>query len=235
MRRRVGDVGAAAEDGDRPARVDGAAVGAGVDAEGEAADHDQPRRRQLAAEVAGDLAPVGGGPARADDRHRAERLEAVEQARVAAADQRPGRVVGVAQADRVEVAVPAAGPASAPPASSPSARPRRAPRPGPASGRRPSAPSPRPGPRSRAAAVPASASRPPRSRCSRCRGRARRGARSGAGSRRRRSAQSRSRLRSCSACAICSTPIVSSPARSATVRASRSARSWARPLSRCRA
>ena len=60
--------------------VERAAVGAGVDAEGEAADHDQPRRGQLAPQLAGDLAAVGGGPPGADDRHRAERLEPVEQA-----------------------------------------------------------------------------------------------------------------------------------------------------------
>ena len=76
----VGDVGAAAEDGDRAAGVDGAAVGAGVDAEGEPADHDHPGTRQLPPQLAGDLAAVGGGAAGADDRHRPERLEPVQHA-----------------------------------------------------------------------------------------------------------------------------------------------------------
>ena len=67
VRRRVGDVGAAAEDGDRAPGSSAPAVGAGVDAEGEAADDDQPGRGQVAAELAGDLAAVGARAAGADD------------------------------------------------------------------------------------------------------------------------------------------------------------------------
>ena len=64
MRSRVGGVGPATENGDRDATgVEGAAVGAGVDAEGEAADHDDPGSGKLAAQLAGDLPPVGAGPA----------------------------------------------------------------------------------------------------------------------------------------------------------------------------
>ena len=50
MTGRVGDVGAAAEDGDRAAAVDRAAMGAGIDPEGEAADDDEARGGQLATE-----------------------------------------------------------------------------------------------------------------------------------------------------------------------------------------
>jgi hypothetical protein len=57
MRGRIGDVGATAEHGDRQPRVERAAVGAGVDAEGEAAYHDDPGRRQLAAQVAATSRP----------------------------------------------------------------------------------------------------------------------------------------------------------------------------------
>ncbi len=108
---RVGDVGAAAEDGDGAAGVEGAAVGAAVDPEGEAADDGHPRGGQLTPQLAGDLAAVGGGAAGADDRHRFERLQPLEQLRISAADQRPGSIGGVPQRARVEVAVAAAGPA----------------------------------------------------------------------------------------------------------------------------
>ena len=54
-----------------------AAMGAGVDAEGEAADHDEPGGGQVAAQLARDLAAVGAGPPRADDGDRASRLEPV--------------------------------------------------------------------------------------------------------------------------------------------------------------
>ena len=89
------------------------AVGAGVDAEGEAADDDEPGRRQVAAELAGDVAAVGAGAAGPDHRHRPRPVgELAQQGRIAAADQRPGRVGRVAQALGVERVVAAAAPAA---------------------------------------------------------------------------------------------------------------------------
>ena len=193
----------------RPASS-GAAVGAGVDAEGEAADHDQAGAGQLAAELAGDLAPVGGGAAGADDGDRPERLEPAP-----AAPGRRGRPAPRARrrrraAPRVELAVATAGPALGRPQLLREV----------ALGQRRDPPQqlrghlrrrrPRPGPRSPGAAAPASASRARRSRSARCRGRAGPAARTAAGTRGRRGAQPRSRLRSCSACAICSSPTASS-------------------------
>jgi len=90
----------------------GAAVRAGVDAEGEAADDDDPCRRQLPPQLASDLAAVGGGAAGTDERHRPDRLQLGEQRRLAATEERPGGVVGVAELRRVALAVAAAGPAT---------------------------------------------------------------------------------------------------------------------------
>ena len=190
VRRRVGDVGAAAEHGDRAAAgVEGAAVGAGVDPEGEAADDDHPGGGQLPAELARDLAPVGGGAARADDRHRRRRARARRagpgrRGRSAPRARRPRRAAppGRASPWRQQAQQP-------PSSSSPSRWPRQ--RLDPAQQlrrhlrrRRLDA-----GPRWRAAAVPASASRPRRSHFARGRGRAGRAARSGAGTRGRRAVQ----------------------------------------------
>ena len=109
---RVGAVGTAAEHGQGgSAGIERATMGAGVDAEGEAADHDQARAAHLSRQLARDLAPVGGRPPRADDRHRRLRLEATEEGAVAAADQRPGRVAGVAETGRIEIVVAADRPA----------------------------------------------------------------------------------------------------------------------------
>jgi hypothetical protein len=88
-------------------------VGAGVDAEGHAADHGQSGGGEVAAEAAGDLAAVAGGAAGADERDGVGRKGKLgEQARLTAADQSPGRVGQVAQASRVERVVAADGPAT---------------------------------------------------------------------------------------------------------------------------
>ena len=98
VRGRIGGVGTAAEHRDRrAARVERAAMGAGVDPEGEAADHDQARRRELAAEVARHLAAVGGRAARADDRHRRLRLEVASSS---AGSPRPISAQGASAASR---------------------------------------------------------------------------------------------------------------------------------------
>ena len=207
---RVGDVGAAAEHGDRAAGVERAAVGAGVDAEGEAADDDHPGRRQLPPQLAGDLAAVGGGAAGADDRSprrtargrragRGRRGRSAPRARRRRRAARPGR--GRRGGSR---------PSTAPPASS-AARWRSVERRDPAQQlggdlRR----------RGGDQVLVAEAQQFRRARAERA-GRdlldvgaeQRPAARSGAGSRGRRGAQPRSRLRSCSAWAICSSPIVS--------------------------
>ena len=70
-----------------------------------------PGRGQLAAEFARNLAAVGAGAPGADDRHRAVRLEPIEEAGVASPDQRPRRVGSVPQSRRVDVTMRAAGPA----------------------------------------------------------------------------------------------------------------------------
>ncbi len=93
----IGDIGAAAEHRDGAPRLERAAMRAGVDAEGEPADDEQPRGGQFAAELAGHLAAVGAGPPGADHGHRRLGSRPLEQRRVAAADQRPGRIGGVAQ------------------------------------------------------------------------------------------------------------------------------------------
>ena len=111
VRRRIGDVGAAAEHRDGQAAVERPAVRAGVDPEGKATDDDQPGARQLAPQLARDLAAVGAGAAGADHRHRLVGGEPQQQRRVPPADQRPGGVGGVAQAGRVERVVMADGPA----------------------------------------------------------------------------------------------------------------------------
>ena len=110
---RVGDVGAAAEDGDRAAAASRAPRWAQASIpKARPLTTTMPGRRQLAAEVAGDLAAVGGGPAGADDRHRRR----TARGRRAAAGRR-GRSAPRARrrrraARRVEVAVAAAGPAA---------------------------------------------------------------------------------------------------------------------------
>ena len=76
MRSRIVAVDPAAEHGDGdPGGLERAAVRLGVDAAGEAADDDEPGGRELAAEAARDLAPVGGARTRADDRDRRSRQE----------------------------------------------------------------------------------------------------------------------------------------------------------------
>ncbi len=98
MRGGIVAVDAAAEDGDgETARVEGAAVRVPVDTAGEAADHDEARGGELAAEHPGDVGAVRRAGAGADDRHgrTVEQLElaaaAHEQARRRVEDRAEGR------------------------------------------------------------------------------------------------------------------------------------------------
>src|SRR5205823_14381684 len=66
---RVDDVEAAADDADgrRPGRFYRALVGGAVDSQSEARDHAYAGSGQVAPQLAGDVAPVAGAPARAHD------------------------------------------------------------------------------------------------------------------------------------------------------------------------
>ena len=145
MTGRVRDVDPAAENGHREAaRLQGAAMRARVDPDRHAADHHEPGRGDLSAEIGGDLAAVAAGSPRPDDRDHLLRGERGEQLRIPAAEQRGGRVAQRGERTRIERVVPAARPRPA------RRRPPRAGAPGPSrrparGARRPaSAPSPWP-------------------------------------------------------------------------------------------
>ena len=236
VRRRVGNVGPASEHGDRRAGVDGAAVGGGVDPEGHAADDDQARDRELIAEAPRHLAPVSGRPPRPDDGDGFLGQISRQQAPVADSDQGSRGVRGDREGAGVGVVVSAAGPAP---------------------GRRELGPH-------AGLSDPVDLGAQPLRVLGRHRlrqpivvepqqlrrARARRSGRdslhvgrqpgqepgpSQTGPAGARLTHPLSRRRRCSACAIASAPISASASRSAIVRASRSARSWARPLSPSRA
>ena len=105
MRARVGNVGATAENGDGRAALERTAVGTGIDAEGEATDDDQARRRELPTQLASNPTTVGTGP------HGTVRIQLLQQGRVAAANQGPRCIGGIAQATRIARIVATAGPA----------------------------------------------------------------------------------------------------------------------------
>ena len=99
VRGRIVAVDAAAEHGDRrAARLERAAVRLAVDTAREAADDDEPGRRELAPEHPRHLCAVGRAGARADDRDRRPREQL--GSRAAAEEEARRRVVDRAQERR---------------------------------------------------------------------------------------------------------------------------------------
>jgi len=80
----IGDIGAAAENRDRQARVDRPTMGAGIDAKGEAADDHKSGRGQFLAELTRHLAPVAACPPGPDNRYRLVGRKPRQQSCVAA-------------------------------------------------------------------------------------------------------------------------------------------------------
>ncbi len=108
---RVGNVGATAEHGHGRPGVQRAAVSTGVDAECEATDDEETRTRQIATQLARDLAAIGAGAPGPDESHRLIGDEASQERGVPPADQRPRGSNGIAEARWIAGIVLAASPA----------------------------------------------------------------------------------------------------------------------------